>query len=570
MSNLILFKKTKTFDYDIIVKLQTIMRLRETITFNCSGYNLWLFQKINSTDNYNIYREGKNLAVATGTFFYKSYSFKESLNQLYRDFLCERFSITELYGHYAIVIIIDEKINIINDSLGIQRIFSTSDRSVISTSFLATWFSHIKPLSINRNAFFEKISTGYITAPDTLIEGIIDITYDNFNENLLIKHHYPLTNYFSKGKEDIDFQVSKLHEYFEKLFFLAHGHSISLGVSSGFDSRMLLSIIREYSNKYLYTHSTKGVHKKESEIAIKIANMLGDNISIKETTNADNVNLITAEALLTDLFYYFDGRTANNSGAFSYTGTYEYNYHHLKNVYLGLNGKGGEVYRNYYNLPRGRFSFKKWFLMHECYSSFKLVFSREQRNEIVRNIENKILKRLLSEGRKWDRWLIQRYYSEIRQPDCEASIINAHNKITRYVAPFLDGNLLRDAYKSFDSKGVSDRFQSRLIYRLSPELAGIKSKYGYDFKNKSIRWRFIEWIKRNEPFWFKSKRFIYDLKKTKSIIGSNIHTKSAIGVLDPIFPEINWGNAIIHYAQRNVVIYLAKLIREGRKYNKLN
>jgi hypothetical protein len=35
------------------------------------------------------------------------------------------------------------------------------------------------------------------------------------------------------------------------------------------------------------------------------------------------------------------------------------------------------------------------------------------------------------------------------------------------------------------------------------------------------------------------------------------------------FPEIKWENTRIHYAQRNVILFLSHLIKEGEKFNKL-
>lgn len=503
---------------------------------------------------------------AVGTFFYKNFSFKESLNQFLEDFGKNKIDDSKMFGHYALLIFYNQKLHIIHDPLGAIRIFTNIEKTKISTSFLGLWFSSISPLKIHKEASYERLTSGYITAPDTLVETIRDSTYEDFENSDISKLKMKSPQY-KKGKKDVSFQVESARNYFNRLFQLAEEGSISLGLSGGFDSRMLLGLLSSYPNKYLFTHHTIGVHGKERKIAETLSKLVSSELHIKETPEPSRLSLKEAEKLLLDLIYYYDGRTANNSGAFSETGTYEYNFFHLNGKVLGINGKGGEVFRNYYNIPKKKYSFHKWYASLILYPSHKKVFSKEQRDKLLNRIEHKIKKRI-SVNSRWSRWNIQRYYSEIRQADCEASIVSAQNKITRYIAPYLDAKLLADAYQSYSYSGDNSDFQVELIKSLNPELVNIQSNYGYCFSHIPLKFRIKDFLVKNIPLSIKSKRLENIIKPAQDQKLSAVETE-ALEFLKNHFPEIRGEYCFSYYAQRNVATNLVYLLKEAERLNKL-
>lgn len=563
MSSFLITSKTDQIDFQI---LRETWKTNDIKTIETGNSIIYLDVNERMTVSSYFYENESSWIYVVGAFFYKNFLFKESLEQFLNDFVKNKIDDSKMFGHFALLIFHNHKLHIIHDALGAIRIFSNIEKTRISTSFLGLWFSSNNPLKLNRQAFYERLTSGYITAPDTLVESIRDNTYEDF-ETVNISKYKIKTPEYKKGKKDVPFQVKSAKDYFKKMFHLADGDPISLGLSGGFDSRMLLGLFLPYANKYLFTHHTQGVHGSEMKIAETLSKIAQNELNVKETKPPSQLAPEEAEKLLLNLIYYYDGRTANNSGAFSETGTYDYNFFHLKGKVLGINGKGGEVFRNYYNLPDKRFTFSKWYSCLILYPSFRFVFSNEQQKQMLKRIENKIADRLRV-GPRWSRWNIQRYYSEIRQADCESSIISAHNKITRYIAPYLDAQLLNLAYQSYEKSGNNSNFQIKFIKELNSELVKVQSNYGYPFSKIPLKFRMKEYLIKHLPLSVKHKRLEKFINPAQDLKLSSVE-KVALKFLEMNFPEIRGEYCFSYYAQRNVVTNLVYLLKEAQRLNKL-
>lgn len=507
-----------------------------------------------------VYKYLDAILLVNGPVLYKQHDLDNSGNELLQDLIRNDVSWDQLSGSYALVLLRDNMIRIFNDQLGVYRLFGNTGKTFISTSFLASVFSSVQQQEINKSALREKICHGFILYPETLVKGVKDITYENIILPDLQKS-YRNNPRFIEGNQPVQWQGAQFKEYVGKYLSALKGKPVSLGLSAGFDSRLLLSGIKEYHPKYLFTHSTGKVHEKEKQVAAKLAAVSGDELAVLPTQKPEQLSDDQERVMLDDLLYYYDGRTANNSGAYSMTGTFEYNHHHLQHAVLGLNGKGGEVYRNYYNLPPWKISYDAFYDVHVAYSSTRFVLNEEDAKELRERFYDGIRNRISDWNNSVSKWSVQRYYSEVRQADCEGSIITAHNKITDYLAPFLDSQMLEKSYCSFQQLGLTDSFQSALINELSPELAAVPSKYGYSFNNRKLtgmlRSNFSVFIPLNSRRSHLENYFRKAVSAQRPL--SNREAK-ACGILESVDSSVNWKNAFIHYAQKNVAMYVANFI----------
>ncbi len=572
MSHFFIASRNASYDEKSVDALFHKMHLERSTRLLTSTHSILVYFKANKqTDNDCFFSKGNDRLFVSGTFFYRDLSFAKSLETFYQDCVNDNIDYQSMHGQFALVAIINDTIRIFNDALGCHRIFSTHDQKIISTSFLATWYSLEQPATIDLSSLREKALGGYIVYPKTLVNEVADITYESFEGKNLFKYRGAnLDPELLKDGKDVRFQALSLRDYFRNIVTLSKGNNISLGVSAGFDSRLLLSLIKDLPSKYLYTHLTKGVHNKEARIAKKLASVAGAELHIEETEKPDALPLTQQQALLDELIYYYDGRTANNSGAFSFTGTYDYNLDHLRHVYVGLNGKGGEVYRNYYQLGSKSFDFAQWYNDLVWYPSAAYMLDRSSREKLLSGIGQRISRRLEVKDDRWGRWQIHRYYSEVRQPDCEGSIISAHNKITHYLSPFFDHNVIMNAYQSFSKMGGSDLFQANLIRHIDRPLAEVPSKYGYNFVDKSLKYRLKSFIAREMPHGMKQKK-----KKVafQRLLGQSKQMDElqqvSLAVLQAIDPGMKWEYAFYHYAQKNVCMNLARLLQLAQSQSKL-
>ncbi len=572
MSHIILIPSRSSIDEAALDSTLEKMHLRRRHEFNTEDYRLIVHLKANAAiDSDCLFTKGNDVVFVSGTFFYGDLSPTDSIKEFYQDVLNGTIDARQMYGQFVIVAIISGHVHFYNDALGCHRIFRNSSNNVISTSFLVCWFAANNAAHINADALREKALTGYIVYPNTLVREVKDITYEQFKSTSIQKNRFEFEDLGkAKGSRPLQQQVDSLRTYFAKLKNIAAGKTVSLGVSGGFDSRLLLSLISQYRPLHLYTHLTRGVHDKEASIARQLAAKTGETLHIEETERPENLPEKDQLQLLDELIYYYDGRTANNSGAFSITGTYQYNHQHLQHVYLGLNGKGGEVYRNYYNYGNTGSSFSEWYETLVLYPSAERMLDRGYIDSMLNGIKSRLHKRLGINSDKWGRWDIQRYYSEVRQPDCESSIVSAHNKITHYLSPFFERSLVQNAYNSFEKIGGSDEFQASLIAAIDPQLAGVKSKYGYNFISKSFQAKLKDLIARNMPLNMKrkKKRTSFD-KLTMTAVSADPLVSRAISVLKQADNTVNWQWAFFHYAQKNVCINLARLLEVARDGAKL-
>lgn len=561
---LIKSKESSDLDENLLSNLwgSTEITLKETSQFSC------YLSISKSLDKINYYEESQSWIYATGSFFYKDYSFNESLKKFLQDFLNNNYLEENMRGHYILVICQENKLHLLNDKLGVYRVFTNTSNTLFSSSFLKLWFSSAVPLILNKVAFYERAFTGYITAPDTLIESIKDITYQTVQVLGLTKRHNKIDK-VEPGKKEMDFQIKALQDYFSSIYNLAEGKRISLGLSGGFDSRLIFSLLKPYSEKYFFTHQTGSVHNEEIKVVKELEKLGKFNLHIKRTKNTKDLDLKESELLLRKIVYFYDGRSANDSGAFSETATYDYNYHHQAGNFIGLNGKGGEIYRNIYSLSNKKYAFKDWYKNLICYPSLELSLPKNLSEELLNRIQTKIEERL-EIYKKWDKWFIHRYYSEIRQADCEGNIVYAQNKVIPYIAPFLDFTVIKAAYQSFYIQGVNSDFQMKLIKEIWPEAAAIKSRYGYSFdKGTPLKSRLKSFFLRSAPFEVQlyRKRAITTTKskspKTTPLITSTIE------FLNKHFPELNTTYCFAHYAQPNVLINLVFLLKEAQKIGKI-
>ncbi len=560
MSHFFLYEKQEVINKVSIENVFEKMGLSEKIEFEFDLFNCVLYKKVESDYfNYVSLKEDHYLksAFVVGTFLYKKFGFEESLNKATEDYLKGEFDFKSCKGHFVLVFISGDKVEFCTDSLGVFRIFSIGSK-LFSTSFLALAHSGQGKFTINRYALYERISCGFITAPDTILNEVIDLTFD-YGQH---RNAFILSNKIGAvlpGNESVEMQVRHLEDYFETVQNAVGNRSSILGLSSGFDSRLIAALAKRIPRLNFFTHKTGNVHKKDLAISKQIASELNKTLEVLETKNPLYISLNEQEELLSQLIYYYDGRSSINSGAFSETGTFNYNYYHLKSKLLGLNGKGGEILRNHYNFKNGNYEFRNWYEALVLFPFFHETFRKNIRDEILKFIEDKAKRRVNRKGKVWSKWEIQRYYSEVIQSDGEGSIVVAHNKITYYLAPFLDANLLRECYKSFKSSSSGFKFQSSVINRLSHSLAKIESSYGFAFSNPSSKQLIFKYIKGLMPLKLKLRQKKKE-QKDENILALDL-TKKTVTYLSDRFPEVNWEETMVNSIQRNVVFNTAFLIK---------
>lgn len=550
--------------------------------FHLGSYGLLLYQK--QLVNYeNFYEEDEGAIYVVGTVIYRGLGYSETLRAMLHDFCNHTLAYDELLGNYCAIIHCKGQIHILNDALNVCELFEDVDRTFVTSSFLAAAES-MERLTIDRLTAQEKLLTGYIVGENTLFNEVKRVIPQTRTGNSAWEVHkwepFQVPESDNNRTESVKERAETIKQFFAKIENIAREYPPELGLSGGYDSRMLFAGSQgSWPFKLdLHTHSTEGVkiHDVEKEIVKEMAKQTGTPLQIVPTHNMDYYQEEDVEDILKDGYYFFDGRCAYNMGAFSPVYTRKYKCQAVSGHGLTLNGLGGENYRNYYMNIKPLVSTKQWMKAKVYPCAVEDVLAKEDFNKLHRTIVEKMDRLLpIKWGKVVSNFDTRRYYSEMRMPDCDALNCNAHNQMEFYLTPFIDRSMIADAYRGREYVGVSGQYQADIIHELSPLVASFDSHYGYAFDKKEPFKRTIYMLVRGIlPDFIWNARIRLLTRKTRNTNGNlkyfnRVREKSkfldaAASYAESLFPEINFDNLRLDYAMMpnstyiSVVLYMLR------------
>jgi len=558
--------------------------------FSLGDWTLWTYRK-QLVDENNFFISEDGMAVfSCGTVVYRSLSYKDTLKCLVEDFRGKRINQDELIGNFCLIFWDTRQISILTDSLDIQKIFFNENRTCISSSFLSVLAASPVPLPLNQLAIYEKLSTGYIVSPDTMVRGICQFeektakTFNKNNKTIQFLRHIDQTNtcLHKRGMNDsISHQITVLKKHFKKIDTLNTEYSGELGLSSGYDSRLVLGCNKYLSQPFsIHTHSTEGVHDTELAIVQKIAQSRNLSVSIVKSLRMEDQQTKHIEDTLIDGLYFFDGRCSHNMGSFSETYTRKYKISVLGRNRLSWNGLGGEIYRNYYFTGYHKVNLRYWMDNH-VYSPFaREVVGDKDLFEAMHQLKMKKIREKIGDvflNRKVKFIDLRRYYSKVRMPEGDGNNNNAHNQLAFYHTPFFDPIIIREGLNATPYIGFNGNYQAELIKKIAPNLASFQSHYGHSFDNVPLDYRIKSWAKSKIPNKGHHLRARF-LDKKKS--GSFIPGFMAFIKANPMLLEIKnilsesilndrFEMAMIDYAQRPTTMFVGSFLLEFQNKLKL-
>ncbi len=584
MGAFFLYKDGTDINHNAVQEVFTKKGFTKPKIFNLNGMKLWLYKKqLIDEDNYIENSQGASL-FSVGTVVYRGLSYRASLEKILEDYVEKKLDLDEIIGNFCLLFFHRKKIEILLDPLYSYHIFVNEDKTILSSSFLALLCSHKKPLRMNQSAFYEKISMGYIIGPDTFVSSIQQITPE-LSESLNSPYFtfLPTTNKcevpsFSGGFDDcITYQLDLLRSKIKQIRSLADEYAVDLGLSGGYDSRLLLLLCLDAGLQVsAHTHFDRfnTHHLVQHNIAKQICQKSNIQLRAIETQWLSKHSEDSLQKILCDSLYYFDGRSSNNMGAFSETYTRTYKIRTLGSNRLSLNGQGGEIYRNYYHTSRKKINFKQWALHHIFFENImNFLGSKSIWNEVYDNIINKISKRVEENvSEKATLETIHRYYGYVLIPDCETNINDGHNQLTFYLTPFINCSLICASRYVIPHLGTGGRFETALMQRLNPDIASIESHYGYSFTNKALKAKIKDWVIAYIPDAIWNMRNQYLVRHTNSgneylneyleMVQGNTIMREIDEALFDFFPNVDWHSLTRNHTARRSVVYIGSFLRE--------
>lgn len=503
MGAFFLYNKKRKFNVEAVLKTFQKKGFSEPEIINFNDHSLFLYNKILARSENHLENNGDHIC-ATGTYIYKGLFGKPALQQLLADLKENVLDHKELLGNYTLIYYINRQLSILKDPENIYNIFHSTDGLLISSSFLALACSCDNELHLNKEAITEMLCTGYIIGSDTAFREILRFQKQNHAK-------FDGLNWYVNGQEiksdtkteyvaEISNQLKTLDSYFGKL----HGISsfpCSIGVTGGFDSRLLLGYVNRHFTKPIYFSHFRKTKDNELSVAKKITNKLTVELFSPKVTEPNDMSETEFNDQLENSFYFLDGQIRASTFWTETYNTLSYFKNFDQRSYINFNGIGGEQYRN-----GERILFSKditaWYYNETAYKfTGELFLSATKKKEFLDYLRmkvDKIMPELTS--RRYQRGDIKRFLNEVFNPAGRCLRISTENQAYFALAPFTDYHVSKTSYAAAKHIGLSNRFEIDMIKSTIPELNDIKTSYGYSIKEgEPLKSKFLTIVKELLP-----------------------------------------------------------------------
>lgn len=555
----------------------------EARRFELGHWSMLTYHKMTLDVDNHIQASDEHAVFCCGTLVYQGLGYRDSLQRLLNDFRTGRIEHDRLLGHFCVFLWNGAKLSMLRDRLRVQHVFMNDRRTCLSSSFLAMVAAQPSTQRINRVALQEKLATGYIVGPDTLVEGISQLG-EELERSLPAAPGIRILSHPSRPEEgeshaetfaeSVGRQLAALKGYFADIRALDDEFSAELGLSSGFDSRLLLALSSGRNKPIaLHSHNTSEAHRSELSIVRELASIGGNALTVVPTALPEEQDEEGLRSILHNTLYFFDGRCAHDMGSFSETYTAGYRKRVLGQHRLSLNGLGGEIYRNSWAAPRGRFSWDAW-MDHAVFFPFarEICGDRGAFVDMRRGMTAKIARRLGGDfSRRIDLHAVRRCYGYVRMPDDAGSVSNAYNQVAFFLAPFIEPVPLREALKATRHIGSDGAYEAAMITALAPRLASVNSQYGFPFSSIPFGHIAMTTLKSMTPLpvlhararrihlrrWRIADRARHEALRTRSFAIREIEA-----VLKEACPKMDLDAAMSTYPQRCTCISVGSFLRE--------
>lgn len=518
-----------------------------------------------------------------GTPLYRGIQFNCLLKVVSDEFYDGKLDISNLKGNFLFVFIKDEEITILSDRGRQHQLFYNEITGAVSNSLQLLVESNRNKYKLNKMALYERIAIGFNLGEDTIFENIIAITPKNKDILRRLNIHYlnqgiVNTNnlvFHDSGKaSSLNRQITVLSDYFKLIDQTFPRKSGDLGLSGGFDCRLLLALASQNLTQklHLHTHATAGVHEGQGGYAEKLAQVYGAGVTKVETSSPLDLSDEELEQMLYKNMVFFDGRSARHLGAYSQTYTADYKSASMGHGYYSLNGLGGEIYRDSYFTGNKKMTWNEWASRYLFLELSYEILPKDILHDLSAYLKKKILEELPWDKSYFDMVFTHSYYGLLKMPQCNGNLVAAYNKVSPILLPFVEPDNVVEALKAIPYFGIGGQYQARMIKMISPDLAAVPTNYGGSFA--SLSWKYLIWSKmktmgsanRRQALVTKkllSKAQSASFQRTLESIIQRPILKSSLAKLADLVPGLNVNLALVDSTQRRNLIFLSYFLHHN-------
>jgi asparagine synthase (glutamine-hydrolysing) len=452
-------------------------------------------------------------AAGAGTLFYRGRAGTAALARLAEDAAAGGIDHDALHGSYAVALEGPAGLEVLTDRIGTLPLYVDAAQTVLSTSFLAL-AEALPRLTPDPVGIYDYLLQEAPHGGRTLFEEIRVVAGDRVlsvgPDGLAARDRPPPVPALPVKAPLDDHAEACLAPLRAQArdYAAAFAGRIDTALSGGFDSRLILALLREQGvMPRLHVYGRAG----DADVRIAQAIAAGEGLALEHTDKAqaavvppDAFPGVVAANLLA-----FDG--CPNDGLFNNGADLATRRARCAGGELMLNGGGGEIFRNFFYLPDRPLSARQ--LAWAFYGRFdpEAMGPRFDAGAYVDGLAARIADAVGGDPARLTRQQVELAYPLFRCRYWMGRNNGVNNRLGAAVTPFCTGAAVPAAAAVPLAAKNAGRLEARMIARADPALARYASAYGFPFdRPPPAGYRLKDALTRHRPPWL--RRYTYRLK----------------------------------------------------------
>lgn len=261
--------------------------------------------------------------------------------------------------------------------------------------------------------------------------------------------------------------------------YSAFGNDFCMALTGGFDSRLLLGCFRDVgAQPNLYVYGTETDH--DVQVARKLAKYCDMPLEVRDRSIQSGETDEEKMQRIRRQFFLYDGR--GYAGVFDNGSDMATRSERAERFALQLNGAGGEIFRNYWDIFPVPYPLKLFLKQRICIEAFSSDVANLIPQQFYRRFGEKIYDIFGGRSQFLTPGEIETLYPLLKMRFRIGVTASTSNIFGQSLTPFTDARLVRHSLKIPLRYKMHGQYEADLIAMLDPGLAEIPSAYGYGFE----------------------------------------------------------------------------------------